>query len=347
MKKNSPKIYVVCPEEKCPVGGVKQLYRLVDILNRNDYNASIIHKNKGFRVNWFENNTPIEYFPALFKKMDRLNSKKNWKNKLKHTIKSKLGSKKLPEKDSILVFPEVYGPFIHTLVTNQLIIFNQNCYYTFNRFPNYESVKESPYESKKVIGTLVVSDDSYQYLKYTYQAANIYRIHLGISETFTFSEEKEKTIAFMTRKLSEDSSQIFHILNKKLTNLGWKFIGINNKSEKEVAEILRKSAIFLSFNYNGGFGLPPAEAMKSGCYVIGYAGNGGKEYFKEEFSSRILDRDIISFAKELEKTCLTFNESPHLIINKGRKAHQFITENYNLRKEENDIITAFNAMIKK
>ena len=346
MNKKSPRIYVFCPEEKKPIGGVKQLYRLVDVLNRNNFNAAIIHKNKNFRVNWFENSTNISYFPALFNKVEQLNKKKNWKNKIKYLIKSKFGNNNLPEKDSIIIFPEVYGPYIHTIVSNRIIIFNQNCYYTYDNFPKYKKINIHPYQYKNVIGTLVVSQDSLNYLKYAYEADSIYRIHLGISDAFSYNANKEKTIAFMPRKLSEDSSQIFHILNNKLTNLGWNFISINNKSEKEVAAILNKAAIFLSFNYNEGFGLPPVEAMKSGCYVIGYGGNGGNEYFKEEFSSKIVDRDIISFVKEIESTCVTFNENSNYIIEKGKKAHDFITKNYNLINEENDIVYSFNQILK-
>ena len=36
---------------------------------------------------------------------------------------------------------------------------------------------------------------------------------------------------------------------------------IENKTEKEVADIMKESAVFLSFNHKEGFGLPPAEAM--------------------------------------------------------------------------------------
>ena len=55
------KLYFICTENKKPVGGIKQLYRQVDILNKNGFNAFIVHRKKGFRHKWFENETKIIY----------------------------------------------------------------------------------------------------------------------------------------------------------------------------------------------------------------------------------------------------------------------------------------------
>jgi len=47
------------------------MYRHVDILNRNNLSAAILHSTNGFRCNWFENKTRIAYVKtALFEKED-------------------------------------------------------------------------------------------------------------------------------------------------------------------------------------------------------------------------------------------------------------------------------------
>lgn len=41
--------------------------------------------------------------------------------------------------------------------------------------------------------------------------------------------------------------------------------------------------------------------MAMGCVVIGYHGQGAKEYFKEEFSYRVEQGDVIDICKKLKK----------------------------------------------
>ena len=44
------KIYFVCPSNAFPSGGVKQIYKQVDILNNGGFNAFVLLKNKSKNV---------------------------------------------------------------------------------------------------------------------------------------------------------------------------------------------------------------------------------------------------------------------------------------------------------
>jgi hypothetical protein len=55
-------ILVLCPDIAAPSGGVRKLYRMVDVLNRNGHRAVLVHREPGFRCRWFENDTPVVYF---------------------------------------------------------------------------------------------------------------------------------------------------------------------------------------------------------------------------------------------------------------------------------------------
>src|SRR5512137_447087 len=68
-----PVVYYFCPDLRGTVGGVKTMYRHVDVLNRNNINAAILHSTTGFRCDWFENNTRIAYVKTTrFEKDDVL-----------------------------------------------------------------------------------------------------------------------------------------------------------------------------------------------------------------------------------------------------------------------------------
>src|SRR5258705_8903676 len=54
-----PAIYVFAPDLKHPLGGMRMLYRHVDILNANGFQAYIVHTSPKFEIDWFEYSTPV------------------------------------------------------------------------------------------------------------------------------------------------------------------------------------------------------------------------------------------------------------------------------------------------
>src|SRR5689334_1640065 len=56
---DDPRILVMVPDWDFPSGGVRKLYRHVDILRAHGLNAFVEHQSTGFICNWFEHNTPI------------------------------------------------------------------------------------------------------------------------------------------------------------------------------------------------------------------------------------------------------------------------------------------------
>ena len=66
------KIYFICPNNDHATGGVKQIYRQVAYLNKNGYNAYILHKKIGKKDKWFDINVPIVYSPYIFAKLKYL-----------------------------------------------------------------------------------------------------------------------------------------------------------------------------------------------------------------------------------------------------------------------------------
>lgn len=341
------KLYFLCPNNEHATGGVKQIYRQVETLRKNGFDAYILHKKQGKKDRWFNINVPIVYSPYLFKKLKHLYNEKQigFLEKIEMFF-LKQSSIKL-ESDSILIIPEVYGPHIHKIEPNvKKVIFNQNCYYTFGYYSMYKEYLVNPYNDNNTIATIVASDDAEKYLNYCFPNITVYKMRLGIDDSiFNFAKNKKKQICVMPRKLGDDVNQVIQIIKQRNLYKDWDIVFVDNKSELEVANIMKDSLIFLSFNYKEGFGLPPVEAMSCGCYVIGYKGQAGKEYFKQEFSYPINDGDIIQFVKAIEETVNIYENKPEEIITKGELASEFVRNNYSLKNEEDDIIKIWSKIL--
>jgi glycosyltransferase involved in cell wall biosynthesis len=166
------------------------------------------------------------------------------------------------------------------------------------------------------------------------------------SKVFSYSPTKKKQIAFMPRKLNEDVVQVINLLNSRNKLKDWTYKVIDKMNENEVADVLKESALFLSFNHKEGFGMPPAEAMACGCVIVGYPGKGGKEFFKNEFCYPIEDRDVVSFAKTLESVMLEYDNNNQLFVEKGKKASDFILSEYSMDMEVKTIVDCWNSILK-
>ncbi|MBL8149024.1 MAG: glycosyltransferase, partial [Blastocatellia bacterium] len=174
----------------------------------------------------------------------------------------------------------------------------------------------------------------------------IFRIHNAIDPNiFQYSSEKKKQIAFSTNKNYDDLVQVINILKFRGTIADYQLVPISAKSEKEVAEILKESSIFLSFVNGEGFGLLAAEAMSCGCIVVGYDGMGGKEFFNTSFCYPVQQPDVINFAKNVEKVISAYEKNPDLIRAQAKKASVFINSTYSLQKEESDIVAVWTKLL--
>jgi hypothetical protein len=359
------RLLFICDDVNSPTGGIKQIYRQVDILNSNGFNAFVLHRHYGFKCTWFKNETKVVYNYRLFEVLDSLlKTKVNERGIFRMLLKIKFFYKrniveallKIKNKsknivvnpNDIIVFPEIYGPNItEVLIGNKKVIYNQGAYQTFFHHDLNLQHKSTPYLNEEVIATIVNSENAKEYINYVFPNMEVQRVRYGIdSNNFYLSENKKKKIGFMPRRLRVDLVQVINILKFRGILDDWELVEIDNMNEQEVANNLRNCAFFLSFSINEGFGMPPAEAMACGCIVVGYAGKGGKEFFNEDFCYPIEDRDVISFAKTLEKVISEYEFDNKPFIGKGRKASDFILSEYSMEMEVKTIVDCWNKILK-
>jgi glycosyltransferase involved in cell wall biosynthesis len=318
---NSPAAWFICPDYNRPSGGIRKLYRSVDLLNEAGFRAAIIHKRPGFRCTWFSHQTQV------------INSNRAF----------------VSYRD-VLVVPEIYGSSISDLPRGvRKVIFNQN---TFLMLDSLISEQEAavPYLNDPDLSVvLVVSEDNARVMNYIFPGVRVRHIRPGLDHALFHppADAKLRQIAYMPRKRAREATEILTILKLRGILDGWKIVAIDGRTEAEVADILRTTRIFLSFNKREGFGLPALEALACGCFVAGYHGFGGRELFRLPFAIAIEDGDVVGFAQAVEKVIRLVDDDPAGIAAASTAGVRFVHDHYSLDHERQDLLDAFSPLLRQ
>jgi Glycosyl transferases group 1 len=296
------------------------VYRHVDMLNEAGIPAFVLHERPGFSCLWFEHDTPLRAVPQV----------------------------RLTPQD-LLVVPEVYGPTLSALPsTLRIVVLNQNAYNTFDGLSHSSSMRGGPYrELAGLEAIMVVSHDNLEYLRFGFPDLLIERIPCGIDAAVFHpgTQRPGRRIAVMPRKRVRDLNQVLHLLNVHGTPAGWEIVQIDNRSERETADLLRSCALFLCLSEREGFGLPPVEAMACGCYVTGFTGLAGREFFRPEFSSPVDEGDVLALARSAVTLMREYESRPLELRGAGLAASRFVLETYSLERQRVELVQFFTGLL--
>ncbi|HEX3976163.1 MAG TPA: glycosyltransferase [Solirubrobacteraceae bacterium] len=312
----SPVIYFPTPDYNVPAGGIRVVYRHVDLLNSAGIPAAVLHRRPGFRCTWFENHTTVA------------NSR--------DTV---IGPQDL------VVVGELSAGLLDTLPPSQrFAVFNQNPHLTWRQAS--EELVGRYATSPALAAIMTVSDHSAEMLRYLAPTAQILRFHNSIDPRIFHPghEERGRTIAYMPRRGLDEARQVFGLLRARGTLDGWRVLELEGVTEREVADRLRSTAVFLSFAFQEGFGLPAAEAMACGSYVIGFHGFSGREFFRPEFSDPIAPGDVVVMAQTVERVLQRETATPGWCAARGAQAAAFVAVEYSPAREQQDVIRNYTAL---
>ncbi|SHN70629.1 glycosyltransferase [Desulfovibrio litoralis] len=234
-------------------GGLNNIYTIIELLQSLNYNVafSSLEENSLAVKNAKEKNLP--YIP--------------W-NELN-----------LNEKDLFIV-PEGFPNIIPFGLKHgaRTIVYVQSWHYLLEVLPENVTWKQLPVEF------LAVSRPVEWFIQEVFNLKSLGVLPPAVQTCFfetQNSRAKHLRIAFMPRKNRNLTQQIQQICMAKLANnpkIKIEWLEIANKTQAEVAKILSTSDIFLNTAYPEGFGLPPLEAMATGCIPVGFTGFGGLDY---------------------------------------------------------------------
>lgn len=281
----------LCPSVSKPVGGVKVIYRQAQLIHEMisplGHRSSVMHPNTWrFKVNWFEHQVPLHR--GFFK----------WRWADGKPSRSRIDGC-FDRGKHIVILPELWARKYGDQLAHMGVkyaIYVQNGYY-INKGNPY--VLDSAYYGARCV--ITISEDASRCVAMAFPGIEekILRVHYSINNLyFNSSKPKEDLITFMPRKLADHSSKVMFFLRNHLPS-HWRIEAIDGLDEAGVAEILQRSKIFMSFSHFEGCPLPPLEAALSGNQVIGYTGQGAKEYWHDGIFEAVESGDLVGFSRAI------------------------------------------------
>jgi hypothetical protein len=186
--------------------------------------------------------------------------------------------------NDMLVLPEVWPDSAWQSMREQscqLVMHNQNPFYTFRGLPNLRALNAFPLR-----GALCCSAFTRNTLLAWGSTADWQVVQPMVLPHFEQAWRrvqrtggKQLQIAFMPRKRPHEAKQLlqwFAALCPQWSHVPW--VEVDGMGRPQVAQVLAESLVFVSLSKDEGLGLPPLEAMAAGCLVVGFTGGGGQEY---------------------------------------------------------------------
>jgi hypothetical protein len=285
------RVIYLCPADDVPTGGIKVIYRHAELLGALGADGFVLHPfNTGFSCTWFDHHTPMLRSPVLD-----------------------------PANDFVII-PELWAGTFGPQCMSQGVrfaIFVQNGYLTHPVLPDQPpELFDRVYQAADLL--LSISEDSSQMVCLNYprtDPSRLVRVRYSIDERFLprcgADRPMATRITFMPRKMAGHAALVISALRQHLPP-GWRLAPIQNVDEATVATMLSASSIFLSFSEFEGLPLPPLEAALTGNLVIGYTGQGAREYWDAPNFQEIHQGDIRDFvtsvshaAREIDASHLT------------------------------------------
>lgn len=307
------RIIYACPIGNRPSGGVKVIYRHSEILNDLGIDSFILHPGEpSFRCDWFNNS-----------------AKMITENELKIA-------------SDLIIIPEIWASFYVDYFKSKNFkvgIFVQNAYYTHvNLNHKNDNAILDAYKNSDII--LSISNDTSLYIEEILKVDER-KIHLtrySIDTSLFRPGNKKKNITYMPRKMEQHSQRFISAVSNMLPP-DWRIIPLDGLKESEVAKNLSESIIFVAFSEFEGLPVPPVEAALSGNIVIGYHGQGGREYWDAPNFISVEQGDIQGLIFEVSEKIKEFETAQINLeaINNGMKK----VASYFSKEQEIYFLTSF------
>lgn len=332
----------LCPDLSSASGGIAVIYDMVALLNRMGYEAAVVHNSPSAGYPDYPHPVPTYYTRRVWqiywhymRPRDRL---KMARERLTMRM-SRLQPLALRPND-VIVAPEFQlAEAIEAFSGLPLVVFVQN---PFGLMRSYALANERGLQPDQNVKYWCGIADVCQAHMRILGARNIAYFPVSMKpEEFPFCYEKSDLITYMPRKRPGEAKIIDEALRRRGKIRTYKLIALDKISRKEVSEYLGKSRIFISLLKQEALGFPAAEAMASGCIVIGFDGLGCKEYFDETTGIPVTEGDIAGIVEAVEQTVAEYEKNPTRLDAMRKRASKLVNDKYSIKAFESGVLSAW------
>lgn len=305
----------MAPDLASPSGGIKVMYRFVEHLQALGLDARVWHGTPGFTFRGWHSTAPVDAGPRM-----------------------------QFDPGDVLVMGEV-GRWNDLSQGHPIVILCQGVDFVFQ---SSDFLVDEPGDYPgwpSATSALATSESIRAFLSGACRGDfPVHHVPLEIEDYFV-PREKRRQIALMPRRRREDLLGTIHLLRRSGALADWEIVLIDKMTQAQVARALGESALFLFGGEREGFGLPGAEAMAAGAYVVGFTGDGAKEYMLPEHSSPIPESDCVEAARRTLEAMRWFTEDRSTWDERTGAAARFIRERYSPERSRTALARAWEEIL--
>jgi len=304
------------PDLNKPIGGIKQLHRLAEALHACGREATLIQDDAAFHPGWFQSHVPTISFSAFCQTP-------------------------LQPSADLVVLPETFIPAMPRYAPGiPKLIYNQNGAYSFgfqpgDGFPDAPLELLRAYRHPDLRHVLCVSASDQELLQHGFGlgSSGVTRLTNPIEPLFLPNGAMRRCVAWMPRKKGgRDGAIVAALLAQQSWAAPWSLKAIRGLPQPAVAQVLQHSLVFFAYGFPEGFGLPLAEALACGCYLIGYSGLGGRELFQlaaaHGAGEEVAYGDWLGFVLALQRFHERLLTDPQAVAHSLRAASKAVRQRY-------------------
>lgn len=259
-------VYLSWPAQEI-AGGIKIAFRHVEILRELGFDAIIATKD-GEKPTWFETSLEV------------------------HRIEE------VRQDDDILVFPENHSKLLEqfTAWNNPKVVLFQGLLLGLRGLAGRKC-----YSDFGVTHLLCAGHQAAEYCRIRFPKLSTTIVPIIVDmNVFRPNSQKRLQIAYIPRKRPAEAAfiiDLFRAIESTDSRVGW--VEISRANEKDIAQVLATSALFLSLPRLETCGMTTLEAMASGCLCVGFTGGGGRDFTSARNGLWVEEDDCIRCAHEL------------------------------------------------
>ena len=223
-------------------GGIKLVFRHVEILREAGFDA-VVATPGGEPPQWLETTAPL------------------------------LDVAQVGQEDDVLAFPENHAGLLRDFAErpNRKVVFCQNPFMVFRGLGGKRDYREFGVSAILAVGNLAA-----EFCRRRFPGLPLRTVPVMVDPAvFHFQANKKLQIALAPRKRPMEAAFVqdfFRATHPEWRAIPW--IEISGRAEKEVAALLKDSAVYLSLCRFEAVPLSIMEAFACGCVVAGFTGTG-------------------------------------------------------------------------